>query len=67
MNYTGGYTWTIAGPSYVTGLFQHLFLSQGIVWRKWNVMASDNVSYTAAGSDHGLFRSPGHRGADRRA
>jgi len=45
LDYGGGYTWTITGPSYATGLFQHLFLSQGVVWRKWNLTASDDVSY----------------------
>jgi hypothetical protein len=44
LDYGGGYMWTISGPSYDTGIFQHLLISQGIVWRKWNVMASDNVS-----------------------
>ena len=44
--YGGGYIWTISGPSYSTGLFQHLLLSQGIVWRKWHVTVSDDVNYT---------------------
>src|ERR1035438_5965488 len=35
MTYGGGYTWTISGPTYTTGLFQHLLLSQGFVYRKW--------------------------------
>ena len=45
MNYSGGYTWTITGPSYRTGIFQHLLLSQGFAWRKWNATISDDVSY----------------------
>ena len=45
VTYGGGYTWTISGPGYGNGLFQHLLVSQGYVWRKWNVTASDDVSY----------------------
>lgn len=45
LNYSGGYTWTLAGPSYSTGLFQHLLLSQAFDWRKWNLRISDDVSY----------------------
>jgi hypothetical protein len=59
MNYTGGYTWTITGPSYLTGLFQHLFLSQGFVWHKWSVMASDDVSYTPQAPTTGFSGVPG--------
>lgn len=46
VDYGGGYIWTIAGPSYDTGLFQRLLLSQGIVWRKWKATVSDDVNYT---------------------
>ena len=59
LNYTGGYSWTIAGPSYSTGFFQRLSLSQGIVWRKWNVMASDDVSYTPQAPTTGFSGIPG--------
>ena len=45
MEYSGGYTWTISGPTYSTGQFQHLSLSQGIHWRKWAVNFMDDVSY----------------------
>ena len=45
MEYSGGYTWTISGPTYSTGQFQHLLLSQGIHWRKWAVNFMDGVSY----------------------
>ena len=45
LNYSGGYTWTLAGPAYSTGLFQHLLLSQEVLWSNWNVRVSDDVSY----------------------
>lgn len=45
MKYSGGYTWNIAGPSYATGVFQRLLLSQTFVWHKWDLMFSDNVGY----------------------
>jgi hypothetical protein len=59
LNYSGGYSWTIAGPSYSTGFFQHLSLSQGVVWRKWNVMASDDVSYLPQAPTTGFSGIPG--------
>ena len=59
MNYSGGYTWTLAGPSYLTGVFQHLLLSQGLVWRKWNFVVSDNVSYLPEAPMIGFSGIPG--------
>jgi hypothetical protein len=46
LSYGGGYTWNISGPGYAKGLFQHLFVSQGFVWRKWNAMITEDVTYT---------------------
>ena len=45
MKYTGGYTWALTGPSYATGVFQRLLLSQTFAWRKWDVVFSDNCAY----------------------
>jgi len=59
LNYGGGYTWTLAGPGYATGLFQHLFLSQGLVWEKWNVDVSDDVSYRPQAPTTGFSGIPG--------
>ena len=59
MEYGGGYVWTIVGPSYGAGLFQHLLLSQGIVWRKWNLTASDDVSYLPEAPTTGFTGIPG--------
>jgi hypothetical protein len=59
LNYSGGYTWTIAGPSYATGLFQHLLLSQGFVWKKWNASAADDVSYLPEAPTTGFSGIPG--------
>ena len=59
LNYSGGYTWTLTGPAYATGLFQHLFLSQGFVWDKWNAVASDDVSYRPQAPTTGFSGIPG--------
>ncbi len=59
MQYGGGYNWIIAGPSYGAGLFQNLLLSQGVVWRKWNLTASDNVSYLPQAPTTGFTGIPG--------
>jgi len=59
MEYGGGYRWIIAGPSYGAGLFQHLFLSQGIVGRKWKVLASDKISYLPEAPTTGFTGIPG--------
>ncbi len=45
LKYSGGYTRNLAGPSYSNGFFQRMLLSQGIVWRKWDLFLSDDVSY----------------------
>ncbi|MHB1674823.1 MAG: hypothetical protein ACYCSP_11325 [Acidobacteriaceae bacterium] len=59
MEYGGGYIWTIAGPSYGSGLFQHMFLSQGIVGRKWNVVGSNDISYLPEAPTTGFSGIPG--------
>ncbi|MHB1795455.1 MAG: hypothetical protein ACYCPO_10855 [Acidobacteriaceae bacterium] len=59
MEYGGGYLWTIAGPSYGSGLFQHMFLSQGIVGRKWNVVGSNDISYLPEAPTTGFSGIPG--------
>ena len=45
LNYGGGYAGTLAGPSYATGVFQHVLISQGYIGKRWNLLASDNVFY----------------------
>lgn len=59
LDYAGGYTWTLTGPSYESGLFQHLLLKQGIIWRRWNVQASDNISYLPQAPTTGFSGIPG--------
>lgn len=59
MEYGGGYNWIIAGPSYGAGLFQNLLLSQGIVWRKWNLTASNDISYLPEAPTTGFTGIPG--------
>ena len=59
IDYSGGYGWTITGPSYGSGLFQRLNLSQGGVWRKWVVTVSDDVSYLPQSPFTGFSGIPG--------
>ncbi|MGA2888174.1 MAG: hypothetical protein ABSE51_08990 [Terracidiphilus sp.] len=59
MQYGGGYGWAWAGPTSVGNVFQHLLLSQGIVGRKWNLMASDSVSYSFQAPTTGFSGIPG--------
>ncbi len=59
LDYSGGYTWTLTGPIYETGVFQHLYLSQDFAWRKWKVLASDDVSYLPQSPITGFSGIPG--------
>jgi hypothetical protein len=58
-DYTGGYTWTITGPDYQSGQFHHLFLSQGLNWRKWRFLAGDDASYLPQAPTTGFSGIPG--------
>lgn len=59
VKYSGGYTWTLNGPGYSTGLFQRLALSQGFVWRKWNIKVNDDLSYRPQAPTTGFTGIPG--------
>lgn len=59
LSYGGGYTKTFTGPDYETGVFQHLFISQGLVGHKWNAMVSDNISFTPESPTTGFSGIPG--------
>jgi hypothetical protein len=59
LSYGGGYTKTFTGPDYETGVFQHLFISQGLVGHKWNATVSDNISFTPGSPTIGFSGVPG--------
>ena len=59
LNYGGGYTWTLSGPSYATGVFQRLLISQGYIGSRWNIFASDNVYYLPQSPTMGFSGIPG--------
>jgi hypothetical protein len=59
MQYGGGFAWAWNGPPSAGNVFQHLSLSQGIVWRAWNLSASDNVSYSFQTPTTGFSGVPG--------
>ena len=59
LNYGGGYTWTLDGPSYATGLFQRLLISQGYIGKRWNLLASDSVYYLPESPTMGFSGIPG--------
>lgn len=57
--YAGGYTSTLSGPTYTTGVFQRLLLSQGVARAKWALGASDDVSYRPQTPTTGFSGIPG--------
>ena len=59
LEYSGGYTWTLTGPAYSSGFFQHLLLSQGFLWRKWEARISDDASYLPQAPVSGFSGIPG--------
>lgn len=59
LQYGGGYGWAWAGTPEPGNIFQHLTISQGFVWRTWNLTASDNVSYTFQTPTTGFSGVPG--------
>jgi hypothetical protein len=59
LEYAGGYTATVSGPSYMSGVFQHLLMSQGIGWQKWSVAVSDDLSYRPQSPTTGFSGIPG--------
>jgi hypothetical protein len=59
LNYAGGYTWTLTGPSYSQGFFQRLSLRQEITGRKWNALLGDDVSYRPQAPITGFSGIPG--------
>lgn len=59
MSYAGGYTWTLSGPAYNTGVFQRLLISQGFDSRKWKFLLNDNVSYLPQSPTTGFSGVPG--------
>ena len=59
MQFGGGYNWNITGPSYGTGAFENLELSQGFIGKKWSLGISDGVSYTPQAPTLGFTGIPG--------
>ena len=59
LEYSGGYMFSIAGPSVGSGVFQHLAVSQGIVQRRWQLTVGDDVSYTPEAPTTGFSGVPG--------
>ncbi|HUX43844.1 MAG TPA: hypothetical protein VMV57_03740 [Terracidiphilus sp.] len=59
MEYGGGYSWNITGPAYGNGAFHRLQLSQGFTGRLWNLLVSDNVSYSPEAPTLGFTGIPG--------
>jgi len=59
LKYSGGYTWSIAGPGYATGLFQRMTLAQELIWRHWGMSVADNVAYLPQSPTIGFSGIPG--------
>jgi hypothetical protein len=59
LQYGGGFSWVLTGPPSAGNVFQHLSVSQGMAWRKCNLTASDNISYTFETPTMGFSGVPG--------
>ncbi|MGD0628250.1 MAG: hypothetical protein ABR987_02800 [Terracidiphilus sp.] len=59
VSYAGGYTWTISGPAYSSGYFQHVVGTQALNWRRFKVIVSDNVSFLPQAPVTGFAGVPG--------
>jgi hypothetical protein len=59
LNYIGGYSSTLTGPSYSQGFFQRLSLKQEISGRKWNALVGDDVNYRPQAPITGFSGIPG--------
>jgi hypothetical protein len=59
VDYAGGYNWTISGPAYQTGVFQRMYVSQGINWRRWKLQLHDDVGYLPQSPTIGFSGVPG--------
>jgi hypothetical protein len=59
LNYSGGYMWAISGPSLGTGVFQHMSVSQGVVQHRWDLLGSEDISYTPQAPVIGFSGVPG--------
>ncbi len=62
IEYSGGYTWTIQGPAYASGFFQHGLVSQGYTWHKWAAAVTDDISYRPEAPTVGFSGVPGTGG-----
>jgi hypothetical protein len=60
LNYAGGYTWTLTGPTeYSTGFFQRLYLLQAMSGEKWKASLIDDASYRPTAPITGFSGIPG--------
>jgi hypothetical protein len=59
LQYGGGFSWALSGPPSAGNVFQHLSVSQGMIWRKCNFTANDNISYTFETPTLGFSGVPG--------
>ena len=59
VDYGGGYTWTLSGPGYQSGQFQHMFVTQGINFRRSRFSFRDDVSYLPQSPTTGFSGIPG--------
>lgn len=59
LQYGGGYNWILTGPSYGTGFFHRLMISQGLDLHRWNISLNDNVSYSPESPTIGFSGIPG--------
>lgn len=59
VQYAGGYTFTLSQPTYDTGYFQNLAMTESIGGHKWRVSIADIISYRPQSPTFGLAGVPG--------
>ena len=59
VSYAGGYTFTLSQPTYDTGYFQNMSVSQGIAGHKWRLTFSDVLTFLPQSPSFGLAGVPG--------
>jgi hypothetical protein len=59
VQYAGGYTFTLSQPTYDTGYFQNLAMTESIGGHKWRISIADIISYRPQSPTFGLAGVPG--------
>jgi hypothetical protein len=59
LTYGGGYNWILSGPPSGYKSFQHMYVTQGFISSRWNMVFYDNVAYVPESATVGFSGVPG--------